>query len=276
MTKWTLALLATSLAVGTLLVRRHVALPAEPLLSAGPGHPVRDEPGPVLKERHLAASSAPPARPAGVTLSFRLQAAAPAQRAEVEDGLPPAPGRQDVAFLLDAIAHGADTRVRERAVFAYTEVMGPEAVPVLSDLALHDVDENVMAAARASLHRLKEEYPPPARARIEVVMPTGFTPGEPFDVRIRCVAGEDAPKARFELRVPVGVELVDGDPLQWRGPLAGDQAREHHYRFRATGPAAIRARFTADYADPLDAETVHLRLLVGDGTLTASTELTRT
>jgi hypothetical protein len=186
------------------------------------------------------------------------------------------PTPETAELLRDVIANDPSPSVRERAVIAYADMLGKGAAPWLRELAAGVDDETVATAAAASLHRIRNEFPDPARAHVAVAMPEHFEPGAAVDVVIRCVADDDVPKAYFAVKLPPEIAVVEGDVAPWRGKLAAGEVFERRLRVRIQAGAKIRARFTADFADMFDAETVQLRIAAGDGTLRSSTQMART
>jgi hypothetical protein len=150
-----------------------------------------------------------------------------------------------------------EPRLREQAVLAYSQVAGRDSVATLRESALADSDPAVVSAALASLDRIAEAYPQPARGFLVVAWPQAFVAGELLDIHVRFGSRQDAPRAQVELRLPPELELVSPREPRWRGAVKADAPEELVFRARATGRASrggATVHLKLDYPEMLDVE----------------------
>lgn len=151
-------------------------------------------------------------------IALPLDSCDAAERADAVDALPTHRPEEAPTLLEQILASDPDAHVRERAVLAYAERLGPQAVPLIRRLALNDPDENVASTARAALHSLRSEYPEPARGWMIAEVPESFVTGETVTLGLRFGSSVDVSEVTLRLRLPKGVELVSPQSTVWWEP----------------------------------------------------------
>jgi len=208
----------------------------------------------------------PPPPPEVADWRTSLGSADPRERAAAVDRLSAEPGDESLRALEDILGGEPDPRVRERAVLALAIVLGEAAVARLRKVALEDPDENVGAAARASLHRLAREHPTPPRGRLEVVGPAEPPAlGRPFDLAVRFASTIDVPVARLSIRLPPGLEPLDRDRAFFKGPLVAGEERVVRLSLTpVVDPlrGVVRVRLTIDPEEMLDVDVIDRRFRI--------------
>lgn len=217
------------------------------------------------RERRAQAVAPLVGSPASDRWQRRIASANARERADGVDEIAsaPTPGSEELVARL--LAEDPDRYVRERAIFAYADLAGPRAAPLLKKVALEDADEVLGAAARANLDRLERENPEPPRGALTITSPPTFRVGEPFEVVVEFGSPVDVPKAQLEIGLPPGVELVLPSTGKFRGAIAAGETKSIVVRLRVTrAPLTARARLRLklDYPGELEAEVLHQTLQV--------------
>jgi hypothetical protein len=212
--------------------------------------------------------SLPPTPPAAVTQAWLAELTAPdvarrkaaVQRAAFQGGADAAKQLEDV------IANDASSDVKENAVLAYAQVTQQSGAAFLRQLALTSQDAQVLSAAHASLHDLRETAP--KRGWLSADFPETFTPGKPFDVVVKLGSSSDVKVADLTLKLPSSLQVGGGHQVRWSGPLVAGVPQEIKFTVVSSSgmlQGGSMARATLQYEEALDFEVLDQRVRFGTG-----------
>ena len=197
-----------------------------------------------------------------------------AERARAVDAIPgdPTLTREEGLEALGSLIYDSDPRVREQAVLAYGQLADRDGIKLLKAVALAETDDNVGAAARASLDRIANAFPEPKRGWLNVEFPPELSANKQTSIRVRFGSTVDVPRARLVMQLPQGISLADSkrEPT-WRGSLKAGEIHDETFAIVPTTAeldTGTRLHLKLDYG-PLDSERfnerVHVVLTKGRG-----------
>jgi hypothetical protein len=181
-----------------------------------------------------------------------------AVRAHAADLILFAPGARG-AEALRGLLEDPEAPVRRRAVLAYGQLLGREAIPLLKHAATTDPDDEVRHLALAAFGSVKERSPAPPRTWMTADVVTSAPIGEPFQVAVRFGSSEAAPSVKVFVHPPDGFEVLEPAERRWVGDVPAGGDRTVIFTLRATSqPAGQATALVRTYAshDRVDVDEV--------------------